>query len=164
MHHLCRFTWIAAVAMLSGAACSRTFSDDAIAAQIRAKFSGDPVVKLAPIRVAVSKGEVTVAGAVASADVELKALTLASGTEGVRHLNDRMTIAPGGVGQQEAAMAVRHETRGENGDRKTPGRKWLYQWPQETGLQEQKPQEPDRADDRRERTRKRCRWRSRRLS
>jgi phosphate transport system substrate-binding protein len=139
MHHLSRFAPLAAVVLLFAYACSKPPSDEAIAAQIKARFFSDPAVKLATINVAVHQGEVTLEGAVSSTAVELQALTLAGGTEGVRHLNDKLKVSPAAANPAanipvEASAQPVHASP-------TPGRQWLYPWPQEQAPQEQPGQE-----------------------
>lgn len=139
MHHLSRFIPLAAVVLLFSSACSKPLSDEAIAAQIKARFFSDPAVKLATINVAVHQGEVTLEGAVASTAVELQALTLAGGTEGVRHLNDHLRISSQSS-SPESNLPAEASAQPANAH-PTPGKQWLYPWPQEQAPQEQDPQQ-----------------------
>lgn len=93
MSHPSRFSFIVASAMLFVAACSLAPADAWIATQIEAKFFSDPIVKTANILVSVNKGEVTLAGTVGSANVQLRAFKIALETHGVRKLNDKMSVA-----------------------------------------------------------------------
>ncbi len=83
---------IAGLAVLLAASCSRGPSDAALAAQIKARFFSDSVVKTSAVTVAVNRGEVTLGGAVSGIDVELQALKLAMETEGVRKVNDKISV------------------------------------------------------------------------
>lgn len=74
------------------AACSRRPTDEWIATQIKAAFYADAAVKQANLSVSVKDGEVTLAGAVPSADVQLRAFKLAYATHGVNAIRDDMRI------------------------------------------------------------------------
>ncbi len=93
MSHPSRFGFIVASALLFVAGCSSAPADALIVTQIEAKFFSDPIVKTANVSVTVNKGEVTLAGTVGSADVQLRAFKIALETYGVRKLNDKMSVA-----------------------------------------------------------------------
>jgi phosphate transport system substrate-binding protein len=85
---------IAGLVALLATGCSRGPSDAVLAAQIKARFFSDPIVKTSAVSVAVTHGEVTLGGTVSGVSVELQALKLAMGAEGVRKLNDRISVVP----------------------------------------------------------------------
>jgi phosphate transport system substrate-binding protein len=85
---------IAGLAVLFAAGCSRGPADAVVAAQIKARFFSDPLVKTSAVSVAVKRGEVVLGGTVTGVSVELQALKLAMETEGVRKVNDKISVVP----------------------------------------------------------------------
>ena len=107
-------TAIAAFVFLA-AGCSHAPSDADIAARIKAAFFSDPLVKASALSVTVIHGEVTLAGTVTGSDVELQALKLTQETEGVRRLNDRISVVlPTEPLRQAAAAAAPAPRRGKS--------------------------------------------------
>jgi BON domain len=73
-------------------ACSRGRSDSAIANDIKAKMFSDPQLKDSNLQIAVQNGEVTLSGQAASEAARYEAFKLASGTSGVKKVNDQTSI------------------------------------------------------------------------
>src|SRR5690349_18505517 len=69
-----------------------TASDQQLTTEIQAKLYADAATKPANVTVAVKDGIVTLSGDVPNSDVELQAMKLANGTQGVRSVNDQMKI------------------------------------------------------------------------
>lgn len=74
------------------AGCSRGPSDDAIATDVKSKMFSDAALKSANIQVAVNNGEVTLTGEVPSDAARYQAFRLATETQGVKKVNDQMTV------------------------------------------------------------------------
>jgi BON domain len=73
-------------------ACSRGRSDTAIANDIKAKMFSDPQLKDSNLQVAVQNGEVTLSGQAGSDAARYEAFKLATGTSGVKKVNDQMSV------------------------------------------------------------------------
>ena len=75
-----------------GASCSRGRSDQDISADVRAKMFSDPQLKVANLDVAAKNGEVTLTGEVPNDAARYQAFKLATETQGVTKVNDRMSV------------------------------------------------------------------------
>jgi hyperosmotically inducible periplasmic protein len=70
------------------------FTDPAITAAVKGKFTGDTTVSALKIDVDTSDGVVTLTGEVATQAEKDQALRLARETEGVKSVTDRLTVRP----------------------------------------------------------------------
>ncbi|MDQ3420322.1 MAG: BON domain-containing protein, partial [Acidobacteriota bacterium] len=83
----------AAVIAMTTIACSST--DPGLTTAVKSKLAADDTVKSYRIDVDTKEGVVTLNGAVDTAAARTRAVELARGTEGVRDVVDRLTVAPG---------------------------------------------------------------------
>jgi outer membrane biosynthesis protein TonB len=74
-------------------ACNNKPNDNAIATEIKAKMSSQPLLKSGSVDVAVKDGVVTLTGTVSDQDSRLAAQDIASKTNGVRQVIDSIAIA-----------------------------------------------------------------------
>ena len=81
---------VAALAL--DAACSKAPSDLAIANDVKAKMFAEPQLKSASVDVMVNHGEVTLTGDVPNDAARYQAFKLASETQGVAKVNDRLSV------------------------------------------------------------------------
>jgi hypothetical protein len=95
------------VLILGLATCSKSPSDAEITKTIQASFYADPQVKNDNVSIDVKKGEVTLAGGVASDADRLQAYKLAVQTPGVKKVNDQMQV---GTAQAAPAQAPSEAT------------------------------------------------------
>jgi osmotically-inducible protein OsmY len=79
---------MAEVAKETGAAVS----DGWITTKVKAKFADETLLKGSDITVDTKDHDVTLSGTAASAQAKVRAAQIASGTEGVRHVIDRLAI------------------------------------------------------------------------
>lgn len=88
---------------LTGIGCAHTRSDKQVATNIKARMFADPQLKGTSLDVAVKDGVATLAGRVPSIAVRYEAFKVASETNGVKKVADRMTVQePPMSGQPEA--------------------------------------------------------------
>ena len=87
----------AAMALAVAVGCSTRPTDAGLAEQIRAQMFSDPTLKDSGLQVSVSRGEVTLAGAVTSDGARLEAYKIATQTAGVKKVTDQMTVQAAGV-------------------------------------------------------------------
>ncbi len=80
-------------AVLVAAACSSAPDDSAVAADIKAKFYSDPVLKTANLTVESKQGVVTLAGDAPSEAARYQAFKLALESKGVVKVEDQMSVA-----------------------------------------------------------------------
>src|SRR5574337_2209562 len=73
-------------------ACSKGRSDQTVATEIKARMFSDPQLKSANIDVLAKNGEVTLSGEVPSDAARLQAFKVATETQGVTKVNDRMSV------------------------------------------------------------------------
>lgn len=73
-------------------ACSKAVNDQGIANEIKAKMFAEPQLKSANVEVLVNHGEVTLTGEVPDDAARYQAFKLASATQGVTKVNDRVTV------------------------------------------------------------------------
>jgi hypothetical protein len=85
---------LAALAAILAAGCAKKPDDGAIATNIRSQMYSSQLLKNSDLKVNVSKGEVTLSGAVASDAARQDAFNLASQTPGVVKVVDQMSAAP----------------------------------------------------------------------
>jgi hypothetical protein len=74
------------------AGCSRSRSDQEISTDIKAKMFSDSALKATNLDVAVKDGEVTLHGELPSESARLNAYKMANETQGVKKVNDQMTV------------------------------------------------------------------------
>jgi BON domain-containing protein len=82
----------AAVALAVAVGCSTRPSDAGLVEQIQAQMFSDPALKHSHLRVSVSHGEVTLAGAATSDAARLEAYKIATQTAGVKKVTDQMSV------------------------------------------------------------------------
>jgi len=80
------------IVLALSAACGSARDDQAIANDVKAKFYADAQLKAADLNVTSKDGEVTLSGEVPSEAARYQAFKLALDTEGVKKVNDQMTI------------------------------------------------------------------------
>jgi osmotically-inducible protein OsmY len=102
--------WLgAAVIAVSTIACSQT--DPGVTTAVKSKFAADDVVKAYRIDVDTKDHVVTLSGAVDTPAARTRAVELARGTEGVRDVVDRLTVAPGATPTTGVDDAISREAR-----------------------------------------------------
>ena len=101
MRKLCSFVLIGALA--SVAACAA--SDPGITTAVKSKLAADDTVKAYQIDVDTSGGVVTLSGAVETAAAKDRAVELASETDGVTRVEDRLTVNPSATADARAREA-----------------------------------------------------------
>jgi hyperosmotically inducible protein len=102
--------WLgAAVIAVSTIACSQT--DPGVTTAVKSKFAADDVVKAYRIDVDTKDHVVTLSGAVDTPAARARAVELARGTEGVKDVVDRLTVAPGATPTTGVDDAISREAR-----------------------------------------------------
>jgi hypothetical protein len=96
----------AAMALAVAVGCSTRPSDAGLTEQIKAQMFSDPALKGSQLQVVVSRGEVTLAGAVTSDAARLEANKIATQTAGVRKVTDQMTVQTADVAVFSSAPAA----------------------------------------------------------
>ncbi len=108
------------LALIIAAGCSLFPTDKSLATDIKAKMFSDPDLKGANIEVAVKDGEVTLAGEVSSAEVQLKAFKLVNATPGVKKVIDQMKVAGAQVAESQAPAQASPEAPAATGNSANP--------------------------------------------
>lgn len=75
--------------------------DALITSKITAAYADDEQVSASSINVDTRSGQVTLHGNVPSREMELRAMTIASGIEGVKDVDSKLSIVPTGLGATE---------------------------------------------------------------
>ncbi len=81
-----------AAGCLAVSCAKKSVDDQSLTTAIQSKLSADDSTKAANIKVDVKNGAVTLSGDVPSSDVELEAMKVANGTQGVASVNDQMKV------------------------------------------------------------------------
>lgn len=76
----------------TGAAAGRAIDDSIITTKVKTALLADSVVKGTDISVETTKGDVLLSGAVASRDQADRALKIAKSVEGVKNVDNRLTV------------------------------------------------------------------------
>jgi hypothetical protein len=101
---------------LIAAGCGGSPSDQSLTTQIQSKLYSDAATKGSNVGVAVKDGVVTLSGNVASSDVALEAMKIVNGTQGVKSVQDNLTVN-GTPDAKESASArpaqARHHARSD---------------------------------------------------
>lgn len=97
--------WIAVLAIVLGAGCSRKTDDAALATNIKSQMFSDAQLKGASLQVTSQNGEVTLSGSVPSDAAHLEAYKIATGTPGVTKVNDQITVEEAPAPQARSAPA-----------------------------------------------------------
>jgi BON domain len=84
--------WIALLAIVLGAGCSRKPDDAALATNIKSQMFSDAQLKGASLQVTSQNGEVTLSGSVPNDAAHLEAYKIATGTPGVTKVNDQINV------------------------------------------------------------------------
>lgn len=99
------FQVLLAATIAISAACAA--SDPGITTAVKTKLAADDSVKAYQIDVDTQKGVVTLTGTVPSAAARDRALELARGTDGVKTVEDRLTVNAAATVDERAAQAAR---------------------------------------------------------
>jgi hypothetical protein len=90
---------------LTGIGCAHTQSDNQVATNIKARMFADTQLKGTSLEVGVKEGVATLSGQVPSVAARYEAFKVASETDGVKKVNDQMTIEEPPMGSQSASNA-----------------------------------------------------------
>lgn len=89
---------VTSVLTIFSAACAKkAINDQALTTAVQSKLYADSTVRQGNIAVAVKDGVVTLSGEAPNSDVELAAVKVANGTEGVRNVQDQIKVTAAAV-------------------------------------------------------------------
>lgn len=86
-----------AITLFSASCAKKSVDDAALTTAVQSKLYGDATVRQGNISVAVKDGVVTLNGEAPNSDVELAAVKVANGTEGVRSVQDQIKVTSAAV-------------------------------------------------------------------